>query len=89
MRMVYVLGESFEAIAHQSVIAQAQFQTRKGKCLLAEQLFGMCNIHISRVVFGLCMSEKKKEDERNGNFCLFFSAFVFARGTSGAFSATE
>ena len=51
------------------VVAHTPPQTRKGRCPVAEQLFGMNNIRIHHIALELCLLEKKekrkKEDERN------------------------
>ena len=53
------------------VVACTPPQRRKGRYLVAEQLFGMWNIHIHTIVFELSLSakeERNKEDEQNRNF---------------------
>ena len=44
------------------VVAHMLSQTRKGGCLVVEQLFDVYNIHVQHniIIFELCMSEKKK-----------------------------
>ena len=62
------------------VVARMLSQTRKGRCLVAEQLFGMCIIRIHAIVFELSLSNeeerkkerKKKEHKQNQNFRTWF-----------------
>ena len=61
-------GDSFEAVAH------TQLRTSRNDSPLAEQSFGVSNIHIHRIVFELCV-EKKKERKRN-KIEIFMFAFL-------------
>ena len=46
------------------VVTRTPPQTRNGRCPVAEQTFGMCNIHINTTVFELSLSVKKRKKER-------------------------
>ena len=69
------------------VVARTPPQTRKGRCSVAEQSFGMCNICIHRIVFELCVTEeeeqeqeqeKEQEQEERRRTKLTFSRLVFS-----------
>ena len=47
------------------VIARTPPQSGKGKCPVAEQLFGVCSIRIHHIVFEYCMSEKEERCKMN------------------------
>ena len=55
-----------------------KFKARMGSNRLARQLFGMLKIHKDRILFELCLWEKKKEerkkkeDKQNRNFQVWF-----------------
>ena len=61
------------------VIARTWPQTRKGRCPVAEQSFGMWNIRIHTVVFELSLSakeERKKERKRINKIEIFTHGFL-------------
>ena len=73
-----------------SVIAHTQLQTRKEGSPLAEQLFGMCNIHIRHIVFELCVQCMcDDEQEKLKLSCLFFATLSKLSGTNRADLALE
>ena len=45
------------------VVARTPPQTRKGRCSVTEQSFGMYNIRIHRIVFELYVTEEEEEEE--------------------------
>ena len=62
------------------VVARTTPQTRKGRCPVVEKSFGMYNIRTRRIVFELCLSEKKKQrkkEERKKMNKIDFFAFGF------------
>ena len=47
------------------VVVHVLLQTRKGRCLLAEQSFGMYIISVHHIVFELCLLEKEERKKTN------------------------
>ena len=70
---IRVLGNNLTISAHM------QLEPRKGRSLIVEHSFGVwiAHIHVRRIVFELCLMEKKEEErkkkEQNRNFCIRFS----------------
>ena len=48
---------------------RSSYATRKGRCPLAEQLFGMYNVRIHCIVFRLhvCVTKKERKEENEQN----------------------
>ena len=57
------------------ILARMQRQPRKGRSLRVVQSFGVLIVHMRRILYELCVMEKKKEERKKNK--LKFSRSVF------------